>query len=56
MKKQAETDEAVPPTGNLSEPKQPLPLAEIRALTESLPPQPEDGGTFIRRMRDDARY
>lgn len=36
--------------------RKPLPMDEIRALTAGLPLQAEDGGEFMRRMRDDARY
>lgn len=36
--------------------RKPLPMDEIRALTADLPLQAEDGGEFMRRMRDDARY
>ena len=28
----------------------------LKALTDSMPLQPEDGGTFMRRMRDEDRY
>jgi prevent-host-death family protein len=34
----------------------PSDIEELRALTESMPISDEDGGEFIRKMRDDARY
>lgn len=36
--------------------KQPLPLADLRALIAELPAQAETGEAFIRQLRDDARY
>ena len=37
-------------------PREPVDVDALRKLTASLPPSPEDAGTFVRRMRDDARY
>lgn len=37
-------------------PHQPISLATLRALTESMPKQTEAAGDFIRRMRDESRY
>jgi len=37
-------------------PRRPIDLAELRALTDEMPPQPEDSVTLLRRMRDEARY
>ena len=36
--------------------KKPLDVERLRKLTDSMPMQDEDGGTFMRRLRDDARY
>lgn len=35
---------------------QPIDLSVLRALTESMPKQPESAGDFIRQMRDESRY
>jgi prevent-host-death family protein len=37
-------------------PRQPIDLEAIRALTASMPIQQEDAATFIRRVREDARF
>jgi len=37
-------------------PRQPVDIARLRALTDRMPFQEEDAGTFIRRMRDEERY
>ncbi len=34
----------------------PIDVDVLRALTDSMPMQAEDGADFIRRMRDDVRY
>lgn len=36
--------------------KQPIDFERLRRLWEKMPPQSEDAGTFMRRMRDDERY
>lgn len=36
--------------------KQPIDFERLRVLREGMPPQDEDAGTFVRRMRDDERY
>ena len=36
--------------------KEPIDFERLRILREGMPPQSEDAGTFIRRMRDDERY
>ncbi len=36
--------------------KQPIDFERLRILREGMPPQDEDAGTFVRRMRDDERY
>ena len=36
--------------------RKPLDVAAMRALTDSMPPQAESAGDFIRRMRDSDRY
>jgi antitoxin (DNA-binding transcriptional repressor) of toxin-antitoxin stability system len=37
-------------------PRQPVDLAALRALTDAMPMQTESAGDLIRRMRDDERY
>jgi prevent-host-death family protein len=37
-------------------PRKPVDLATLRKLTASMPAQTEDAGTFMRRLRDEARY
>lgn len=37
-------------------PRKPIDIALLRAVTDSMPMQPESAGEFIRRMRDDSRY
>jgi prevent-host-death family protein len=34
----------------------PIDFERLRALWDGMPPQSEDAGTFIRRMRDNERY
>lgn len=34
----------------------PVDLSALRRLTALIPPQDEDAETFVRRVRDDARY
>lgn len=36
--------------------KKPIDFEALKAFTDSMPHQEEDGGTFMRRLRDDARY
>lgn len=38
------------------EPKKPVDVERLRALTDRMPMQEEDAGTFVRRMRDEERY
>ncbi len=37
-------------------PQKPLDIAKLRAHLASMPMQEEDAGTFMRRLRDEARY
>jgi prevent-host-death family protein len=37
-------------------PHRPIDLDWLREMTKDIPRQEEDSGTFIRRLRDDARY
>ena len=37
-------------------PRKPVNLSALRQLTADMPVQAEDAGTFIRRLREDARY
>jgi prevent-host-death family protein len=37
-------------------PRQPVALATLQALTESMPVQAETAGDFVRKMRDGDRY
>ena len=37
-------------------PRKPIDVAALRALTDRMPLQTEDAGTFIRAMRDGDRY
>jgi hypothetical protein len=37
-------------------PKIPLDIEKLRAHLKTMPMQEEDAGTFMRRMRDEARY
>ena len=39
-----------------AQPRQPIDLKKLRALTASMPQQTEDAADLVRRMRDDARY
>ncbi len=36
--------------------KKPLDVERLRAFVKTQPMQEEDAGTFMRRLRDDARY
>lgn len=36
--------------------KKPIDVAKLRALTDSMKPQEESAGDFVRRMRDEDRY
>ncbi|RST82820.1 type II toxin-antitoxin system Phd/YefM family antitoxin [Aquibium carbonis] len=38
------------------EPLERIDLAELQALTGTIPPQPRTAGDFIRTMRDEDRY
>jgi prevent-host-death family protein len=40
----------------IDQPKKPIDFAAWRELTDSMPNPTESTETFIRRMRDDARY
>ena len=40
----------------IESPKEPLPIDEMRRTVQSMTPQTESAGTFIRRMRDEDRY
>jgi prevent-host-death family protein len=40
----------------IRQPKKPIDVESLRALTSTMPMQEESAGDFIRRMRDDARY
>ncbi|KPF62881.1 prevent-host-death protein [Bosea sp. AAP35] len=40
----------------IEKPQKPLDVEKLRAFTRSQPMQDEDAGTFMRRLRDDARY
>lgn len=47
------------PVARVSKPEptpEPVDLAALRRLTALIPPQDEDGETFMRRVRDDERY
>ena len=37
-------------------PRKRINVAELRAMTDAMPMQPESAGEFIRRMRDEDRY
>ncbi len=37
-------------------PRKPVDLATLQQLTSGMPQQTEDAGSFMRRLRDDARY
>ena len=37
-------------------PRQPIDIAALRALTDSMPPQKQSAREFVRTMRDKARY
>lgn len=38
------------------EPRKPIDLARLQALTRGMPRQPETAGHALRRLRDQARY
>jgi prevent-host-death family protein len=40
----------------IGEPRKPVDPAALRAVTDRMPPQHQDAGTFVRAMRDDERY
>jgi prevent-host-death family protein len=40
----------------IARPRKPIDIAALRALTETMPMQPESAGEFVRRMRDEDRY
>lgn len=40
----------------LAEPKKPVDVARLRAITEGMATQTDSAGDFIRRMRDAERY
>jgi prevent-host-death family protein len=37
-------------------PRRPIDPSLLRKLTDTMPRQPESGGDFVRRMRDEDRY
>lgn len=37
-------------------PRKPIDVAAIRAMVEAMPVQKESAGSFVRRIRDEARY
>ncbi len=41
---------------SIKAPRKRIDIAALRALTESMTPQTESAGSFVRRVRDDARY
>lgn len=40
----------------LESPRMPVDLGVLQRLTRSMPVQTEDAGSFMRRLRDEARY
>ncbi|KAB2862898.1 MAG: type II toxin-antitoxin system prevent-host-death family antitoxin [Bauldia sp.] len=40
----------------LDEPRKPVDVAMLRAITEKMSPQTESAGEFMRRIRDESRY
>jgi hypothetical protein len=40
----------------VKQPRKPLDVAALRALTDSMTSSPVDSGEFMRRLRDDYRY
>jgi len=40
----------------IEQPRKPIDIAALRALTDGMPFQTESAGDFIRRMRDEDRY
>ena len=40
----------------VDKPRKRIDVAALRALSDSMPPQPESAGSFVRRMRDQDRY
>jgi prevent-host-death family protein len=36
--------------------RKPIDVSALRALTDSMPMQPESAGKFVRRMRNEERY
>lgn len=39
-----------------AQPRKPVDLGRLRRLTTSMPEQPEDAATLVRRLRDASRY
>ena len=39
-----------------AQPRKPVDVAALRALTDRIPMQQESAGDFVRRMRDESRY
>lgn len=37
-------------------PRRPISLADLKAVTDPMPDQPEGAAELVRRMRDEARY
>jgi prevent-host-death family protein len=40
----------------LAEPKKPVDVSMLRAITQGMAAHPESAGEFIRRLRDEERY
>lgn len=40
----------------IAEPRKPVDVARLRALTDSLPPQTQSAADLVRAMRDGARF
>jgi len=36
--------------------REPIDFAALKKMTDAMTPQDEDGGTFMRRLRDEERY
>ena len=39
-----------------SAPREPVPLEQLRELTDGMTPQSQEAGNFMRQVRDEARY
>jgi prevent-host-death family protein len=40
----------------ISKEREPIDFDALKRMTDAMTPQEEDGGTFMRRIRDEARY